>query len=62
MRRSTVPGSDEEAPSLTLPRCRRWQQGREPVPAAFVGPLPCEHFRERGRVSEEAREEGRRYR
>ena len=59
MKRNAVLGRDEEAPSLTLPRCRSWQQGREPVPAAFVGPLPCEHFRERGRVREGVGEEAR---
>ena len=46
---------DEEAPSLTLPRCRKWQQGREPLPAASSGSLPREHFRERGRAREGAR-------
>ena len=44
----------KEASSLTLLRCQKWQQRREPTDAAGKGSLPCEHFRERGRVREEA--------
>ena len=46
---------DEEAPSLTLPRSRKCSRGREPDDAAGKGSLPCCHFRQRGRVREEAR-------